>query len=687
MKKLLLTLASTIFSTALIYAQCSTNSTPGNTSATSCVCKDGTTTDCDLLPDIIIGPPPFYATDNFGIIEFAQTGNPNPADNAKLKVTVSTPNIGHGPLELRTTNTFVCGTDTFYGSAPSICPDGITYPKILINQRVYHKNGNTMSFSDHAAGTMTYHPTHGHMHVDDWGTYTLRTATSNPDPTAWPIVGAGAKLAFCVEDYGTCNTYPGHCVDAAGNTLLSGDFPNYGLGGGAYNCDPNVQGISSGFVDIYWTDLDGMWVNLPPCLPNGIYWLVCKVDPNGNFEEESENNNVFAVQYELKKQDPLALINTDGNLSVCQGTPMQLTVPGAGTYQWSTGATTQDIQVTTGGTYTVSLTSGCGNTSTASVTLNTISVAAPSTTDDYLPAAGSGTLTATGMPTGIMKWYDAAVAGNLLYTGNSFTTPLVNATTTYYAEDNDFIPGPVSHAGPLSNAIGSGTYNTSNARYLIFSAYKSFTLVSVNVVAQSAGNRTIQLRDNVDNVVLSTTVNIPAGASTVPVNFNIIPGNDYRLGLSNSSVANLFRNDGGVTYPYNVNGVLDITSSSAGSSYYYFYYDWVVKEADFDCAGPRTPATVHIGPVGINDFDFTKTVNVYPNPSSALFNISFVAFNEANVQLNITDVAGRMVYNTEEQKVKGLYNKAIDLTGNAKGVYVLKITCGNQIHYQKITLD
>ena len=182
MKKLLQSLMVLIFAPALIYAQCSTNTTAGNSSATSCVCKDGSSTNCDLLPDIIIGPPPFYATDNYGIIEFSQTGNPNPDDNAKLKVTVSTPNIGHGPLEIRTTNVFVCGTDTFYGSAPSICPDGITYPKIMINQRVYHKNGNTMSFNDHPAGSMTYHPTHGHMHVDDWGIYSIRTATSNHYP-------------------------------------------------------------------------------------------------------------------------------------------------------------------------------------------------------------------------------------------------------------------------------------------------------------------------------------------------------------------------------------------------------------------------------------------------------------------------------------------------------------------------
>lgn len=684
MKKIVLLLASIL--PVIAWAQCSTNTTPGNVSATTCICKDGTTSTCDLLPDIGIGPPPFYATDNFGIIEFSQSGNPNAADNGKLKITVSTPNVGHGPLELRASTTFICGTDTFFGTAPAICPDGISYPKILINQRIYHKDNNTMSYQDVAAGTMTYHPSHGHMHVDDWGTYTLRTATSNPDPMTWPIIGAGSKLAFCVEDYGTCSYYAGHCVDDNGNTMLNNNFPNFGFGGGAYNCDPNVQGITSGYTDIYWTDLDGMWVNLPPCLPNGTYWLVCKVDPNGNFIEENEANNVFAIQYTLKKQDPLAAITVSGFPTICQGSPLQLNATANGvSYLWSTGETTQNIQATTGGVYTVSYTSTCGNTSTASFAISSVSVAAPVTTNASIPVPGTAVLTATGA--GTINWYDAAVAGNFLATGNSFTTPVVNTTTTYYAEDNSIQLGPLNHAGPANNTIGAGANHTVNSRYLVFSAYKSFTLQTVTVYASTAGNRTIELRDAQDNVLQTTTVNIPAGQSAVTLNFNIAPGIDYHLGLSTTSAVNLYRNSAGVSYPYTVTGVMDITNSSAGSAIYYFFYDWVIKEADFICAGPRTPATVQVGPTGINNFDFTKTVNVYPNPSTALFNLSLVTLTNAEVQLNITDITGKTVFNSSSQNVKGLYQNIIDLTGNAKGVYVLKITCGTKTHYQKITLN
>jgi hypothetical protein len=35
---------------------------------------------------------------------------------------------------------------------------------------------------------------------------------------------------------------------------------------------------------------------------------------------------------------------------------------------------------------------------------------------------------------GVIKWYNAAMGGDLLYTGTTFTTPVLSSTTTYYAE-------------------------------------------------------------------------------------------------------------------------------------------------------------------------------------------------------------------------------------------------------------
>ena len=86
MKIILLPLIISIISGTLV-AQCTT------TNATSCQCQNTSQTNCDLLPDITIS---WYALQNYagGPNEYSQTGNG--VNNGRLKVTGSTPNIGHG---------------------------------------------------------------------------------------------------------------------------------------------------------------------------------------------------------------------------------------------------------------------------------------------------------------------------------------------------------------------------------------------------------------------------------------------------------------------------------------------------------------------------------------------------------------------------------------------------------------
>lgn len=395
MKRLLLIVCCILLSGyEMTFAQCTT------TNATSCACLTAGATDCDLLPDIIVAQPPLTVSGTYGVIEYSQSGNGS--NDGRLRISASSPNVGRGPLEIRTTTTYICGTDTLTGTAPTTCPNTGLPPRQLIKQRVYHKNGNVMTYYDRDAGSMTYHPTHGHMHVDNWGVFTLRSQTSDPNPLNWPIVGNGAKLAFCLMDYGSCSTYPGHCVDASGNTLLNGNFPNYGLGGGQYNCSVTVQGISSGYTDIYYQSLDGMWINIPPGTCNGTYYIVVQLDPENYFLEENENNNVIAVPYTLTLQSAGGnpTISSSPSSVICPGGSVTLTASPATSYLWSTGATTQSIVVSQSGAYTVTTNGGstCSGTTTINVTdgfatAASVSIATPTT--GTISSSQSVTFTAT----------------------------------------------------------------------------------------------------------------------------------------------------------------------------------------------------------------------------------------------------------------------------------------------------
>lgn len=574
--------------TAQAQAPCTT------TNATGCLCKTSGQVDCDLLPDITISG---WAITNYlgGPTEYSQSGNG--ANDGRLRVSGSTPNIGHGAFTVGAVNQWVCGVDTFnnYNTAVAQCGN----PTQLIKQKIYHKNNNTMSYSERWAGGMTYHPTHGHMHVDDWATFTLRTQTPDPNPLNWPIIGDGAKIGFCLMDYGTCTNYNGHCRDNSNNIMLNGDFENWGLGGGQYNCSPVEQGISVGHTDIYSENLDGMWINIPPGTCNGNYYIVIEVDPNNNFLEEDETNNVAYVPFTLTQQVPngqyVAGITAASSTSLCAGDAVTLTATPGNSYLWSNGATTQSINATQAGSYTVTVTAPCGTDVSDPVVITVSNTAtAPSANGDVVCAGQMATLSVNSGPD-VFEWYDAPVGGNLVGSGLSFTTPQLFSSTDYYVQRVATTPGQLYTVGP-DPAMGSGAYHTINTRYLTFDADKDIVLKSVKVDASTAGNRDIELRDGGGNVLLTTTAFVPQGQSRITLNFAVPMGVDYQLGLGTNSTTDLYRNDGGVTFPYSVNNVAQITGSSAGGQFYYFFYDWEISEADMVCATPRATASATVTP-------------------------------------------------------------------------------------------
>ncbi|MBK7971193.1 MAG: T9SS type A sorting domain-containing protein [Bacteroidetes bacterium] len=566
-------------------AQCTT------TNASSCVCETTGSTNCDLLPDIYVARPPLLVPGSSAIIEYSQSGNG--ANDGRLRISVSTPNIGHGPLEVRTTNRYICGTDTITGTAPATCTNTGLPPKQLVVQRVYTKNGNAMTYIDRNAGSMTYHPTHGHMHVDDWGVYSLRIQTNDPNPLNWPVVANGAKLAFCLMDYGSCSTYGGHCVDDNGNTLLNGDFPNYGLGGGQYNCSPTVQGISSGYTDIYYQSLDGMWIDIPPGTCNGTYMIVVQLDPYNYFLEEDETNNILAIPYTLTQQVSAAAVSITPSSTgaVCASTGVTLNATGTAgnAYLWSNGATTQNISVNTAGTYTVTVTTQCGVATSSPYTVSIIGED-PATTDAAICGSGSSQLSASATGATI-NWYDSPSGGNLVGSGPTLNTPVVNATTTYYAEATTTVAGFSGFAQPTNNTIGAGGYFT-GTQHLIFDAFQNFTLASVKVYAQSATTTTVELRNSGGVTLNSMTVSIPSGASRITLNWNIPAGSNYQITRTGS--ASLYRNNAGVSFPYTIPNYLSIKNSSAGTGTYYFFYDWEITTPTVSCVSSRVPATLTV---------------------------------------------------------------------------------------------
>ena len=191
--------------------------------------------------------------------------------------------------------------------------------------------------------------------------------------------------------------------------------------------------------------------------------------------------------------------------------------------------------------------------------------------------------------------------GNILSVGSTYNTDPIYENTTFsvineaVVESYNVNVGEPEHEGEGQNGdYSSSVYNGG----LIFNCYANFTLNSVKVYTDYAGERTIELRDNSGALVMDLVVNIPETSNDgyiVNLGWEIEPGEQYIL-TTNTQMNNdnfgdnnpqLKRTTGGLPdFPFTLNNVLEITEGyytqgggNDGSSedYYYYFYDWQIS--------------------------------------------------------------------------------------------------------------
>jgi gliding motility-associated-like protein len=133
--------------------------------------------------------------------------------------------------------------------------------------------------------------------------------------------------------------------------------------------------------------------------------------------------------------------------STCSGSTVIVKATGsAGSYEWYDSATGGNLlassqayetpPVTSNTTYYVqSVVGGCISARTpVTVSINPVP-AVPIVSGATTICAGSKADLIASAPAGTPQWYDAPAAGNLLKTGAAYTTPVLQATTTYYVQN------------------------------------------------------------------------------------------------------------------------------------------------------------------------------------------------------------------------------------------------------------
>ena len=385
---------------------------------------------------------------------------------------------------------------------------------------------------------------------------------------------------------------------------------------------------------------------------------------------------------------PTANFGSDKKIS-CPGAAVQFSDYSAGqptSWSWTfTGgnpatSTQQNplVSYNVSGTFPVSLTSTNANgsdtkTYTGFITISTAAIA-PQTFGKKFCSSGSVVLNATPQSAGTVRWWDASGGGNIVGTGNSYTTPVLSATTTYYV-DETFPPLGTDVTGATTKTATGAMFSSNDIRGLYFDVTQPVTLNSFDVYANSAGARTIQILDSQGNDYYDTTITIPASPTTpytVPVKILIYPGSGYFIKFL--GLVDCWRDNAGVTLPITSSAV-NITGTNAGTpGYYYFFYNWQYTKNS--CNTARTPctATDSCTSTGIIEPIAGGTMSIFPNPNSGNFMLSFQTQNKDNYKIRITNTLGQTVYEESLNDFSGDYSKKMDVATYGKGVYMLSIS-------------
>ena len=134
-------------------------------------------------------------------------------------------------------------------------------------------------------GTLAYHPSHGHFHLDGFATYELRRdARGRPAFGPGSVLSRSTKVGFCLAD----TTWRGE-----GRQQVDTSWYRE-----CQHTTPHVpatvrQGISPRWADTYLSWLAGQHLPIAG-VPDGIYWIGVTINPPGtglSLKETSVANN------------------------------------------------------------------------------------------------------------------------------------------------------------------------------------------------------------------------------------------------------------------------------------------------------------------------------------------------------------------------------------------------------------
>lgn len=411
-----------------------------------------------------------------------------------------------------------------------------------------------------------------------------------------------------------------------------------------------------------------------------------------------------------------AAVSISGTAATCLNTAVQLTAAVTGGsnlfYVWQTNASgsyvtiadaslatyTPPVNQTGTISYRVTVTSGSGCGGAVTATPFTVTVTGIASTAGAA-ACSSGALTLSATATsGIINWYADDATATVLFTGNSFTTPVLTTTTAYYAAASGCAAAlrvPVVatiYPATVGGTVAGGTTVTSvnNSTTLTLGGYTGSILKwqsstdGFNAVVTDIANTTNQL--TVNNLAATTAyrtvvksgtcanafsapATITMGA-TLPIQTGSIKAvreqNNIRVQWTAYSEQNttryeLERSTDGISYTkiYTataVNSGADVTYNGIDQAPAKGYNFYRIREVLL------SGQSIYSASVKVLFDDATQGITLFPNPvTGGTVTILFSNMDKGMYYTRFFNSAGQLVYQSSFIQPGGSYSKTMQL--------------------------
>jgi hypothetical protein len=112
----------------------------------------------------------------------------------------------------------------------------------------------------------------------------------------------------------------------------------------------------------------------------------------------------------------------------------------------------------------------------------------------------------------------------------------------------------------------------------------------------------------------------------------------------------------------------------------------VVNTDDVGCVGLSSERNVIV--TAINNVDPARIgLLLAPNPNAGRFNVRFRVSGRENLDIAVLTMTGQQVYKKTYDRFSGEFNDQIELKDTPSGVYMLKITHGNDHYIRRILVQ